>query len=473
MIKAQSLHLKLPDISLLSSLRDFLRRHFFSVVAVFTFILIVTAQMFWSTIHGDGAVYAWITKEMAFGGVLSSKLPNWDQSHIFAEHPYLFFYFGSLFVKLFGLSDITLKLPNFLIAAASVFSLYKLSRMYFTDSKKAHALGLIAGYVLLLNSTYIMQISQPSLDPLAQFLGLLSVIVLIFEEQAFLSGLILGLAFLTKGLELLPNFAASVLIAAFIQKNSAKNLFKNAALVILGTLIPVMLWLTMDHLLWGGQWLSTYWSRQFTNRFLQSRNMQKVFDIGYLNTVLQVYFLEMIILGAWLWTGALGRKKNDPLFLYFIVYAVFNILAFLIIKKDSTQHLTGILLIGALFVAEALWDIWEKLGARRLKVIPLSLLVMAITYWMWFIVNADRNPDIWTTVKNESSYNKNSGVPVVIHDSTRESYGLFHTAQWYSQSDQVFFDSDADRLEGKQVLFFSENGGQLISARVIYKKGQF
>jgi hypothetical protein len=92
---------------------------------------------------------------------------------------------------------------------------------------------------------------------------------------------------------------------------------------------------------------------------------------------------------------------------------------------------------------------------------------------MWFIVNADRNPDIWTTVKNESSYNKNSGVPVVIHDSTRESYGLFHTAQWYSQSDQVFFDSDADRLEGKQVLFFSENGGQLISARVIYKKGQF
>jgi hypothetical protein len=148
------------------------------------------------------------------------------------------------------------------------------------------------------------------------------------------------------------------------------------------------------------------------------------------------------------------------------------VLAFLIIKKDSSQHLTGVILFGSVFVAEALWDIWQKMGARKIYLVPVSLFCMTLVYWVWFVANADLNPDIWTTVKNESKM-KSPAIPVVVQDSSGESYGLFHTAQWYSKSDKVFFADQASQLEGQDVLFFSEKDGRLISARVKFKKDRY
>lgn len=465
----------------LAKTKLFLQKHFFTLIALLTFFLLITAQTMWSAIHGDGAVYAWVSKEMALGGMFANKLPSWDQSQVFAEHPYLFFYFASFFVKLFGVSDIALKLPNFVIASLSIFTVVKASLLkwpaHSKEEGKGRQVGLIAGYALLLNATYIMQVSQPSLDPMAQLLSVVAILVFLFGGSVFLSGLVLGAAFLTKGLELLPNLAAFGIVAIYVYKSSFKEFLKNAGIFLAGLLLPVVAWLAFDYLVWNGQWLNTYWDRQFVKRFFNSNNVNRAFDFAYLMTVARVYFIEFFILGVWFAaTDAWKKKKQDPLFLYFVAYCVFNIAAFLIIKKDSSQHATGILVVGSIFVGEAVWDIWNKLGAKRLWVVPVSLLVLTFTYWSWFFINADYNPDMWTVVKNESQvYKGATPLPVVVRDWTGEAYGLFHTAQWYTKSDKVFYQADADRLLiGQEVLMlFEKENGQLVTARVIYKKGLF
>jgi len=463
-----------------ANVRSYLQKNFFIVCAVLTFFLLITAQTLWSTIHGDGAVYAWLARELA-GGWSSGQLPKWDYAHEYADHPYLFIYFASLFVKLFGSSDIALKIPNYLVAALSLATVFKASQLSSasdnSSAQKSISAGIIACYALLLNATYMIQISQPSLDPMAQWLSLVSILVLIFGKNAFISGLIMGAAFLTKGLELLPNLAALVLTAAYLQRRSFVSVVKISLVVGAGVLIPVAGWLLIDLFVWGGQWASTYWNRQFVNRFFNANGADKSAQFDYVMTATRVYFLEIFIFGVWFTaTDALKRKRRDPLFISFLIYCVFNIAAFVLIKKDSSQHVTGILVAGAVFVGEAIYDLWKKLGAKRLWAVPVSLLVIAFAYWAWFFVNAENNPDIWTDVKNEAQLLKNSGqLPLVVSDSSGESYGVFYTAQWYAKSSQVYFQTDADRLlVGREVVYLSpKENGQLFAARVIYQKGLF
>jgi 4-amino-4-deoxy-L-arabinose transferase-like glycosyltransferase len=230
-------------------------RKLYTFVALATFFLIITAQLFWSTIHGDGAVYAWLIREVSEGGFFSSQLPKWTQTQFFAEHPYLFFYFGALFTKIFGYSDLALKIPNFVVAAFSLLAVYKVAALRQHGQERSHQIGLIAGYVLIFDAAYMLQISQPSLDPLAQLLALVSVVSFVYYQRSFLAGLFMGLAFLTKGVEILPNFAALFMLSCYLRRKNTSQLFKNLFLMLIGLLIPLLVWFGVDHFVWGGRWV--------------------------------------------------------------------------------------------------------------------------------------------------------------------------------------------------------------------------
>ena len=118
----------------LNTSNKFSRRQFYTVLAITTFFLLITTQFFWATIHGDGAVYAWVTRKISENGILSARLPSWTQTEVFAEHPYLFFYFTGLFTYFFGFSDLVMKLPNFLIAGISIWTVYRVC--YLRDGAK-------------------------------------------------------------------------------------------------------------------------------------------------------------------------------------------------------------------------------------------------------------------------------------------------------------------------------------------------
>ncbi len=460
----------------LNTSNKFSRRQFYTVLAITTFFLLITAQFFWATIHGDGAVYAWVTRKISENGILSARLPSWTQTEVFAEHPYLFFYFTGLFTYFFGFSDLVMKLPNFLIAGISIWTVYRVCYLRDGAKERSYQIGLTAGYALILNAAYALQISQPTLDPLAQLLAFFAPLILIYYRNAFLAGLILGLAFLTKGLEMLPNLAALFFLTCYLDYRNLKSLGQNLALGLVGLALPVGFWLGYDFYVWKSQWLNTYIERQFQNRLLTPENMKNIFGFDYVWTFARVYCVEILIITVGFFKSVRSRRQ-DPLFFYFIFYLFFQILAFLIIKKDSSQHLTGVLLVGSVFVGEYIWEGLQKVNRSFLRALPVFLCLAASIYWGLYIFRQNDKPDLWTSIRNESASMTigENNLPFVIKNSTQDIYGMFNTAQWYFTGHKVYLQPEADQLlEGKEVYLLSDSDGwKLVKEKTIYKKGSF
>lgn len=443
-------------------------------IAVVTFFMVITAQFFWATIHGDGAVYAWLTRQVTENGIFSNKLPAWSQTEIFADHPYLFFYISSLLTRFLGFSDLVMKIPNFIVAALSIWTVYRVVCVRDGDQSRSYQIGLTAGYALLLNAAYGLQISEPTLDPLAQFLGLAAVLILIYRHQAFGAGFVLGLAFLTKGLEMLPNLAALFFLACYLNFRNPQKVVRQLILGLFGLALPIAAWLGYDFYIWKSQWLQTYVTRQFQNRLLSDSNMQSFLGFDYVWTFLRVYFFEMLIIILGLIKSVQKKRQNDALFFYFICYVFFHVLAFMIIKKDSSQHLTGVLLVGSIFVGEYIWEAFQKLNRSVLRVLPILLLIPATVYWSYYIFKKNDKPDLWTSIRNEAAFfaENEAGVPLVVKNSSHDLYGLFNTAQWYFSKHKVYLQNEADQsLVGQEVILLSDGDGHtLVKTKVIYQK---
>lgn len=449
-------------------------RQIYTGLAVITFFCILTAQVFWSTIHGDGAVYAWVTRQITESGIFFTQPPKWTQLDIFAEHPYLFFYFSVPFTHFFGFSDLVLKLPNFFVATLSLYTIYRISLQRSVMQADSYKVGLTACYALIFNAVYTLQVSQPTLDPLAHLLALLSVVCLIYKRNYFVAGLLLGLAFLTKGLEMLPHLATFSLLSLYVQWHDFRAFVKNYLLSLMGLFIPVAAWIGYDFFVWDSQWISTYWFRQFTNRLLSATNMQKFFDLAYAETFFKTYILEIIIFSFGLLKMNKAALKKDYLMIYFGIYIFFNLLAFTIIKKDSNQHMTGVLLFGSIFIGEFLWSMLRSYNSQIMNKIPFAICAMAIVYWSSFIVFKERNQDIWSAIRRESVLNSqlNQNIPIVIRDNTSDSYGLFFTTQWYFPEHKVYSHEEAKLLfKGQEVLMVEDKSGKFLMTKAVYQPG--
>lgn len=442
------------------------------VIAVISFFFVITGQVFWSAIHGDGAVYAWIIRKVTENGLFSPNPPYWTQWQMFAEHPYLFFFYSTFFTKLVGFSDLGVKLPNFLIGALSLWLVYRVCLSRDQRQERSYQIGLTACYALILNTIYVLQISQPTLDPLAQLLAVLAILFFIKTNKALISGLVLGLAFVTKGLEMLPHLAAFFILVSYKEGANLKSYRKILLFGLLGVLIPICAWLAYDLWFWQGEWLYTYWSRQMADRVTALQSPKTAFDISYLITFVRIYLAEILIL----FFGFIKFKKNsyksDYLFIYFLSYVFFNILAFVLIRKDSSQHMTGVLLLGSVFVGEFIWQ-WMDAYAKILKkIIPVILFLIATVYWLWFMTHQNR--DIWSEIKLSSQQEEaaDTNLPIVIQNISNNDYGLFYTTQWYFPNHKTYLLEDADRiLIGQDVILIGESkSGKLTKEKVNYKK---
>ncbi len=440
-------------------------RNGYTYLAVATFFLIITAQTFWYSIHGDGAVYAILIRSIGEAGLFSGQLPKWTVTDIFAEHPYLFFYFSTFFTSLFGYSDLAIKIPNFAIAAVTVILIYKFC-IFRIKQGYAHQVGLVAGYVLILNATYMMQISQPTLDPMAQLLSLISIGLFIYYDAAVWAGVFLGLAFLTKGLEILPHLAALGVISIYLNFRNYKVLVLYMIKLTFGLLLPVMIWLSIDYFVWHGDWLKHYWDRQFTNRFFSEANAKSTGELNFLITFLNSYCIEISILVIGVLKSKLWPRKSDIFYMYFLWYTFFNILAFVLIKKNSSQHLTGIFIFGSIIVSEYLWEFYLNYKRTFLKHLPILFFVLSLVYWVWFIVNNNKNPDTWTALKKEAQTFKlhNKTGPIVVVNAGGQTYGVYFTAQWYFYPHKIYYESEANLLlKGQDVYVLDQFNKELKS----------
>jgi 4-amino-4-deoxy-L-arabinose transferase-like glycosyltransferase len=447
-------------------MKDTQRSHH-TYVAAAIFFMLITAQTLWSTIHGDGAVYAWMIREIVQNpsSLLSHPL-QWMRSSYFIDHPYFFFFISAPISKIFGTGDVGIKIPNYIVGFVSLWMVYKTAKSHTTSVWP----GILAGYVLISNPLYELMLKQPTLDPLAQLLSLFSILILITNEKPpakkfFISGLMMGFAFLTKGLELLPNLAALFIVVCILIKKHNLNPFKTVFLGLFGLALPIMAWFGFDRIFWNQIWFNQYYDRQFTNRFFSQENTQTAINLSYLKNLIAKYFIQI---GIIIWGSLRLVRQGRSLGLfwwYTVIYTFLNIVAFSIIKKDSSQHMTGIFLFSSVLVGHYLYESYQTFNYSKIqitlnKILPYFHYAIAIAVfimWGWFMTHQNNKPDLWTFIKTQTEFfnQPDNNLPIVLADDVDDLTGVYFTAQWYWTKNKIYLPIEAKTLLNDQEVFLA------------------
>jgi hypothetical protein len=464
-------------------MNDTPRSHHVYIAAAILFML-TTAQTLWSTIHGDGAVYAWMVREICdnASGLLSHPLA-WMRSGFFIDHPYFFFFVAAPISKIFGTGDVGIKIPNYIVGFISLWMVYKIAKNYTASVWP----GILASYVLMSNPLYELMLKQPTLDPLAQLLSLFSVYILIAHEKPedkkfFFSGLLMGFAFLTKGLELLPNLAALFIVVCILIKKHKLNAFQIIFLGLLGIALPVLTWFAYDRIFWNQLWFKSYYDRQFTNRFFSAENTQTAISFSYLKNLISKYFIQI---GIIIWGSLKLVRQGRALGLfwwYTVIYTVFNIIAFSIIKKDSSQHMTGIFLFSSVLVGHYLYESYQSLNYSKAQVTLNKILpyfhytigVAVFIMWGWFMTHQNNKQDMWTFIKNQTEFfnQTENNLPIVLADDVDDLTGVYFTAQWYWTKNKIYLSTEAKSLLEEQAVFLitKKDANSFNIERALYRR---
>ncbi|WP_413587453.1 ArnT family glycosyltransferase [Bdellovibrio sp. HCB274] len=440
--------------------------------------LVITHQVFWCPIHGDGAFYALIIKQFTLEPSLVLHRANGVP---FFDHPYLFFYYASLFTKVLGISDLTVKLPNFFMAGFTFFLMVKTCKASFpnyltpkgsSDQNPVFWAGMISILLLGLTGGYELQTRQPSLDPMVQFLALSAVFVLLKYQSHYWAGIILGLAFMTKGTEMMAHLAALLLLPLIGDSihESLRGLLKNLAkslIIFSGVLTVFALWFTWDRA-FNIHWFEGYYQYQFANRFFAKQNFSSsVVDFAFLKSLFEMY-------GGWLIPTALIHgfyfKQNRSLpkvWIYYWVYLIMTICAFSLIKKDSSQHYTGIYIFGSIGLAQGLvylWTSWtEATRAKALvwaKGLTLFIFVAGLAGAIYFWTTPYNKKDIWAETQRVGKILGNDPSKVVVIDPNSPwQEQMYWNLRWYSPNAIYWknLDQRTTVTPGQAVFWISAN----------------
>lgn len=450
-------------------------------------ILILGHQLFWCPIHGDGAFYSLVLKQFVQNPTLKLYRATGEP---FFDHPYLFFYLSWPIVKLFGFSDLAIKLPNLLIAFVTLYFIVltvkvTMPNLEIQNADDAHIYskwsGLLACLFLVLMAGYEMQIRQPSLDPLAHLFALMSLYVSLRSGQALLSGVILGLAFLAKGTEMLPHLGALLfinMIDASIKITISRfyiNIQK-ALLTVVGLVCVVALWFGLDMLLEIG-WFKGYYSYQFSGRFLNHQNFEKkFFDFSFIKvlfSVFQPWFFLMFGLSIYYFRKI---KKIPLLWIYVWIYIFLVSIAFSIIKKDSSQHYTGIYILGAILLGQAstwFYSLGKILIQKKIikygRAFLIFLFVCSFVGTVYFWITPYNKKDLWGAILDaRSTLGLSPKKVVVIDPSDVWQEQIYWTGRWYWKNPIIWFNND-QRIQlqlGQSVYWVStDSDGRRLNIR--------
>ena len=173
-------------------------------------------------------------------------IPSWNQA-VFVDKPPLYYWFGSISVSLFGLSEWAIRLPSVLAAIITVYlcGWYMWRRFGIVPA-------LVTLMVLISNGLYIYRSRGANLDAVATLWIVVS-FLLIQQKSRYMPiwfGLCIGLLYLTKAslsYYLIPIFIAHTLNSYMHHKpinEYAKFVLVQITLFFISAAVLPILWLT-------------------------------------------------------------------------------------------------------------------------------------------------------------------------------------------------------------------------------------
>lgn len=204
----------------------------------------------------DEINFAESAREMLVTGNYTQVQINYEP---FWEKPPLFFWIQALSMKVFGVNEFAARLPNAILGIITLFTFYFIGRKIYNER-----FGFTWALCYMGSFLPFLYFKSGIIDPLFNYFIFLSLFFLassINQKEkasrfAFYSGLLIGLAILTKGpvgfLILLLSFIAYLVITKFKTTLSIKN----AAILVFTALAVSFLWFGFETIR-NGPWFIT------------------------------------------------------------------------------------------------------------------------------------------------------------------------------------------------------------------------
>lgn len=439
---------------------------FFLLIVVFTFFLLFFRLGDNHLTNWDEAWYADISRNMRATGNLIT--PVWNKE-IFFEKPPFYFWLSTLSLKIFGISEFSIRFPSALAGLGLAIMVYFFGKEIFNKH-----VGIASVFILFSSPIFLYRSRTGNMDTLLTLWMTISIFSFLKginknPKWFFLMGISFAFGFLTKGI-----IGLYPLVVVFLYLTFKKELKivgeKWFLLSILMACFLILSWILFSFKINGNQ---------FINQFLLS-NFEK-FDFGtssfsnfsldyfvHLKSGLKIWFLFLLVSFFYL----VYRIKDKNILLLVIYFTIF-FLVMSFSKNKSNWFILPILPLASVAIAYSFLELVRKFLRDKLiwgsvLIIFLISLVQNLVYKNEYIV-----PDIAgdeakvalaakkKTQENDVLYLTNYYYPTTVYYSERKVYAVYsenevNRAWWIKsksewadilQKDRVFIVTTKEEFE--------------------------
>ncbi|MBP7274522.1 MAG: glycosyltransferase family 39 protein, partial [Saprospiraceae bacterium] len=274
--------------------------------------------------------------------VIDFDYKNWTANEVWLHKQPIPLWSMALSMKLFGISEFTLRLPSVLLSTISIFLTFCIALLLFNSPKT----GLLAAFFQSINGLVIElasgRVATDHIDTFFLFFVELSIFFILLNVKRinkiflFLGGIACGLAILTKWLPALIIFLLYLIITPKSKCNS-NQLFTD--LIVLGsaTLLVALPWQIYAQMTFP---LAYQWELQFNKRHftegLEGNGQPWWYFINRIRiTVNEMIYIILLWFGYYTSQKSELRKEN----LFLLIYMAIPFLVFSVAKTKMQGYL--------------------------------------------------------------------------------------------------------------------------------------
>ncbi len=360
------------------------------------YIVIAGALLF---IPGLGSVHLFDWDEINFAGIAREMIVTGDWLRpligleAFHEKPPLFMWMQALGMKVFGVGEFAARLPNALCGILTLLVVFRIG-----DQLRGKAFGMLWALTYLGSILPHLYFRSGIIDPwfnLFIFLGLHAIITLVqrdpdrplgtlnarSDKYAWLAGLFLGLAVLTKGPVgvLIPGLAMGVYWAWGGFRPYLR--WRRLGVLVLGTLLTVGAWAVIDLLRNGPEFMTAFFWRQVA--MLTTEDAGHGGSFGYHFVVLllgcfpaSVFAVQELFKPTRTGDPLQNDHRRWMLILFWVVLILFSIVKTKIVHYSSMAYFPLTYL--AALQLERIWRKREAFGWSRFLLGGLGSLIALV-----------------------------------------------------------------------------------------------
>ena len=319
---------------------------------IYPLIIVISAIFFFIPFLGSVHLFDWdeinfaeSAREMIVTGNFSRVQIDF---HPFWEKPPLFFWMQALSMKLFGINEFAARFPNAVIGILTLLTLYFIGKKLYDEK-----FGLIWALAYLGSFLPHIYFKSGIIDPFFNFFIFLSVIFLAKSirdnggnkglKYAFLAGISIGLATLTKGPVGLLIAGISVFVYWATMKFKRISNWKNILLFTISCLIITSLWFVPE-MINNGFWFIREFLKYQADLFLKPvAGHSGPIYYHFLVVFLGCFPISVLALPVFLRKDAVTGNKGKyflrwMLILFWVVMILFSIVKTKIVHYSSLAY---------------------------------------------------------------------------------------------------------------------------------------